>query len=402
MRYPVKRVVLALFCLSLVVASVGCLEIAGAINQPSSATPNETVTVALSVKASASSSGSSYNGGVALRLPNSWKVEAASYRGAYSGQLIYSQKVVDALIRNSDIPAKGGYSWWGAVSDRAYVNSTETRSEVLLSIKIGTESGTFLLDYITGTMTSGSSFFFPDSRQFDVPFQVKGSQAAPPQLGPPSLDAPLNGATLTVAWATLVWTNPAGAMQYELLLSPVNNDGPGVHIIKPTGGTVSMYTVSAYPALAVLLPDMTYTWKVRTSPSTNSIGADDGSWGAWSEVRAFRTRSVSSATITAEAPTNGSILTATAPIALRWSNAVPEVFYYELQVSPDPEFTVEPSKAIASVWWNLVHGGVTNPPNSWVTPELQPNTVYYWRVRPRVQGDGLAPAWSRTWSFRTP
>ena len=64
-----------------------------------------------------------------------------------------------------------------------------------------------------------------------------------------------------------------------------------------------------------------------------------------------------------------------------------------------------PATAIASVYWNLVHGGETNPLNSWTVPEgfgLNAQSTYYWRVRPRVQGDGTEVAWSTTWTFHTP
>lgn len=61
--------------------------------------------------------------------------------------------------------------------------------------------------------------------------------------------------------------------------------------------------------------------------------------------------------------------------------------------------------ATAAVYWNLVHGGVTTPQNSWRVPEAYPlvgGATYYWRVRPRVQGDGLAVDWSDKWRFVTP
>ncbi len=51
-----------------------------------------------------------------------------------------------------------------------------------------------------------------------------------------------------------------------------------------------------------------------------------------------------------------------------------------------------------------IHGGETSPRNSWTVPDsakLDPNKNYYWRVRPRVQGDGTEVAWSPAWSFKT-
>lgn len=37
--------------------------------------------------------------------------------------------------------------------------------------------------------------------------------------------------------------------------------------------------------------------------------------------------------------------------------------------------------------------GLTQPLNSWTTRALTPGVTYYWRVRPRVQGDGTPVAW---------
>ena len=45
------------------------------------------------------------------------------------------------------------------------------------------------------------------------------------------------------------------------------------------------------------------------------------------------------------------------------------------------------------------------PLNSWGVPAsfpLEPGTRYYWRVRPRVQGNGTPPAWSALFFFTTP
>lgn len=88
--------------------------------------------------------------------------------------------------------------------------------------------------------------------------------------------------------------------------------------------------------------------------------------------------------------------------SLRWENSDPTIFYYEVQVSGDDRFDNNPDTATSFVWWNLVHGGVTNPLNSWKTPSLEPNKTYFWRVRPRVQGDGTPVTWSQTWKFKTP
>ena len=57
------------------------------------------------------------------------------------------------------------------------------------------------------------------------------------------------------------------------------------------------------------------------------------------------------------------------------------------------------------LYWELVHGGVSTPPNSYVVPSkfpLEAGATYYWRVRPRVQGDGTPTAWTDAYLFKTP
>ena len=70
------------------------------------------------------------------------------------------------------------------------------------------------------------------------------------------------------------------------------------------------------------------------------------------------------------------------------------------RADPSPANT-DPETATDAVWHNLIHGGITSPPNSWQTPELEPGAQYYWEVRPRVQGDGTPVDWSKTFEFRT-
>ncbi len=149
-----------------------------------------------------------------------------------------------------------------------------------------------------------------------------------------------------------------------------------------------------------MLPGMSYRWRVRTSNSTTSVSENDPSWSSWSETRSFRTPSRDSNGIGLVQPGNGSI-TSTSPQTLRWENTNSDVFYYELQMSPDPTFETDPAKATSFVWMNLVHAGLGPVPNSWVTPELTPRVRYYWRVRPRIQGDGTAVPWSATFTFGT-
>jgi hypothetical protein len=121
-------------------------------------------------------------------------------------------------------------------------------------------------------------------------------------------------------------------------------------------------------------------------------------WGPWSEPQKFRTPIRDSSRLTPVFPMNTGTASA-GPQTLRWANRDADVFYYEIEVSADHVFGQQ--GAVAPVWHNLIHGGATTPTNSWRTPDLLPNTPYFWRVRPRVQGDGVPVAWSPVWTFRT-
>ena len=215
----------------------------------------------------------------------------------------------------------------------------------------------------------------------------------------PLLASPATGTSLGRMGTTLEWRLPLGATQLQVQVVPANNDGPAINLIRNAERNFELQPPVLGEGNYVLLPGMTYSWRVRSTANSAFAPEDDPSWGPWSDWDTFRTPAPSSAGISAVAPTDGSTLAAS-PQLLQWANTATDVFYYELQVSPDPTFETDPAKATASVWSNLVHGGVAAPLNSWTTPPLQPGVAYYWRVRPRVQGDGTPVEWSTTWSFR--
>lgn len=162
-------------------------------------------------------------------------------------------------------------------------------------------------------------------------------------------------------------------------------------------GISLMFCLSARQALAVEVTSEVLTEGLTFSPT------DHPTWGAWGES-SFRTPSVDSSGITAVSPANGGSATGFTP-TLTWAHPRPDVFYYELQLSKDPSFNTDGVTAVASVYGALIHGGVTAPPNSYSVPEsapLEAATTYYWRVRPRIQGDGLPVAFTPNFSFRTP
>ena len=216
------------------------------------------------------------------------------------------------------------------------------------------------------------------------------------KVTPPALQTPARDATLTGFGTSLAWTNSPGVTQYHIQVVPFNGDGPGVNLIRDVE---SSFVVPAPPDWYGLLPDMTYTWRVRTA--TVPTSATEADWSAWA-TSMFRTPGAASTTVTAIAPVQGATVTTRTP-ALQWANSQAGVFYYEVQLSKDQTFTTDPAKATAMVYWVLLHGGVTTPGNTYVVPgafPLEVSTTYYWRVRPRVQGDGTPAAWSQTWSFK--
>jgi len=225
-----------------------------------------------------------------------------------------------------------------------------------------------------------------------------GNGADCPQIvGPPS------GVRLSTLGTKLFWWNPPGTAQVQLRVTPANNDGPAINLI--FGSAITSFTVTEPNFGAgpyVILPGITYTWQARVTSKTSPATETDGTWGAWSDPHMFQTRTTSSDGISLLLPPNrGSVNTLTP--TLQWSNSDVGVFYYEVQVSKDPDFGA--NGAIAAVYWELRHGGSTHPPNSYsVAPafQLSPDSIYYWRVRPRIQGDGVPVSWSQASSFRTP
>ncbi|MBI4499135.1 MAG: hypothetical protein HY689_14695 [Chloroflexi bacterium] len=227
----------------------------------------------------------------------------------------------------------------------------------------------------------------------------EGTPRAQASLPPPILFAPVSGSVLGAMGATLTWDLPPGATQYQLQVLPANNDGPAINLIR---NAENQFTIPAPPTWYIMLPDMTYTWRVRVTDKPTFAPESDLSWGPWSDQWSFHTPLATSAGMEPVAPADGAVLEGTTPVILRWTHPSPTVFYYEVQVSGDTRFDPNPTTATSFVWWNLVHGGVTGPSNSWRTPPLEPGTTYYWRMRPRVQGDGMPVPWSPIYTFSTP
>ncbi len=201
----------------------------------------------------------------------------------------------------------------------------------------------------------------------------------------------------------LQWTQPPETTWFQVQVIPFNEDGPGINLVI---GDSAQVRAAQYQVMApnfgsadpnyVMLPDMTYLWRVRTSTVLTNPTEDD--WSAWA-VSSFKTPPASSSTITRVAPALFGEVSTLTP-TLTWANSNAAVFYYEVQVSRDFEFGPN-----AFLYSEYVHGGASTPPNSYVVPEafpLEAGAIYYWRVRPRIQGDGDPLPWSRINVFQAP
>lgn len=217
-------------------------------------------------------------------------------------------------------------------------------------------------------------------------------------LPAPELVAPIEDAVLDRMGVALEWKLPPKTTQVHVQVMPANNDGPAIDLLL---GPESLLRVPEPPEWYGLLPDMTYTWRVRVSDGASPGTRDEVPWSPWVQRR-FRTPAVSGATVRLAHPRAGAIVATRTP-SLQWSSDRSDVFYYELQLSRDPEFGEGLLGAWRPIYWVLVHGGLTDPPNSYTLPPtgaLEDNTQYYWRMRPRVQGDGQPVGWSFTFHFQ--
>ncbi|MEK7216701.1 MAG: hypothetical protein AAB289_14025, partial [Chloroflexota bacterium] len=153
------------------------------------------------------------------------------------------------------------------------------------------------------------------------------------------------------------------------------------------------------PAWYGLLPDMGYTWRVRATDATIAATESDASWGPWSSDTIFRTPKIDIASVAAAEPANGVLVTSVNPV-LKWTSTTANVYYWEIQVSKDRQFGPG-----SFLYWSLIHGDVVYPNNAYLVPSsfpLEPGSTYYWRVRPRIQGDGTVLTWPGAASFTTP
>ena len=144
------------------------------------------------------------------------------------------------------------------------------------------------------------------------------------QVPVPGITGPNNSDASGGLAPKLQWTVPTGAQWYHLQVIPFNQDGPGIDLLvgDPDQVAAGSYQVAA-PRIGggnyVLLPGMSYVWRIRSSPSTAAVGITDPVWSDWASG-SFRTPAPSSRGITATAPAEGSAVANLTP-ALTWNNS---------------------------------------------------------------------------------
>ncbi len=341
--------------------------------------------------------GASVDGGVSVSLP----------AGSISGQTGVS--VTLSNTAPTGVAAPSGSSWLSktmditATGDRIlyepayiYINLTagDLGSNNVANIRGGVvQNG--VVETLATRVIDGPSGLIAVRIEHMSTFVLSAVSQPGPALSGPEYDTVLPGMD-----TTLSWTNPAGTTQYQIRVVPFNDDGPGIDLVR---NVESSYVVKApnfdgADKNFVMLPGMSYRWLVRTTTANRPpSGLTEADWTAWS-VSVFHT---GPARFTVDRVAPEALVTVdNVNPTLTWSNSDKTVFYYEVQVSKDENFG--PS---GFLYWELRHGGVTNPENSYTIPgkyPLEPQTAYFWRVRARVQGDGEPVSWSSTFIFQTP
>lgn len=213
------------------------------------------------------------------------------------------------------------------------------------------------------------------------------------------LVAPQHGTISSVITPTLSWTPPAGATYFQMVITPASSAGASA---KLTNRITSSFAIPGPPSWYGMLPDTQYNWRVRVTNALDPVPDDHSSWGPWSDTWSFRTPIPPSEIMSAVTPAPGALTESVTP-TLVWKNDNAQVFYYEVQLSKDPNFVTDPMRATAPVYWELRHGGLTSPANSYSVSSkyaLDKGTVYYWRVRPAVPQAAAPVPWSQSWSFQ--
>jgi peptidyl-prolyl cis-trans isomerase B (cyclophilin B) len=165
----------------------------------------------------------------------------------------------------------------------------------------------------------------------------------------PTLNSPANGATGILNTQQFTFSNVPGAVLYTLQLSTDPSFSSITHSVN-TGGTSAI--------VSNLMGSTNYHWRV--------IANNGGHESVPSSSRTFNSATAATTLIF---PTDSALGINTNPV-FQWSS-VPNATSYTLQVSTSATFTTQ------TMVYNTA--GITSTTQQ--VPGLNPNTLYYWRVR---------------------
>lgn len=202
-------------------------------------------------------------------------------------------------------------------------------------------------------------------------------------LAQPSLTFPADSTTIQTARPTYSWVSVPGATSYTI---QVSKNSIFTALVTNTSAIASP-TNSVYIPATDLLRGIQYWWRVKAN-GTNA--------GNYSAAFSFTTATTNPTAPLVLGPANGSLAISMTP-TLSWRAVTPGTLpfaHFNVQVDDDPIFG-SPAFDDNSVTTNLT------PSSVMVSPALNPNTKYYWRVRAYDTG-GNYGGWSLILSFRTP
>ena len=135
-----------------------------------------------------------------------------------------------------------------------------------------------------------------------------------------------------------------------------------------------------YPTLA---STTTYYWRVRSlTTGTN--------WSAWSEVWEFTTQSGGAPSFPEEGTAEVAL-----PVTLGWTS-FPGSTSYHLQIATTPDFGTAQEKGEATAGSVIIEEDIED--TTYTPASLEPNTTYYWRVAPTINGTFAKPSAPRSFT----
>jgi len=259
-------------------------------------------------------------------------------------------------VAYSKVSIDGPYTFINNITTTSHtLTSLEHASAYWIYVQAHNAAGSSIIDGTTG------SIFYTNVVMPDVPV----------------LTSPANNATNAPMSIIMTWSPAANAKHYELQVSLLSD-------FSVLEYSTFESIVGTSKDLVVIRHNTTYYWRVR-SVAYHYINTSDNYRSEWSEVFAFTTVKAAPIVPTLLTPDNEATGVSITP-TLTW-NAAAYAESYAIQVAQHSGF-------MTSIAVNT-----TTTATSFTTPELNANTVYYWRVK--SINTNAESAWSDVRSFRT-